>query len=304
MDSERSFSAKAKEEMCRRQPQRDCCASAELYGALLFANTFTPREIKLVTEHERFAARFTSLMQRVFNIDPGESISERTGKYTLSVSGDEAERVYSHFGHEESRALAIHLNNAVVEEDHCRESFIRGLFLSSGSVNSPEKNYHLELVTRHFNLSREVMALLLDMELRPKSTLRKSNYVIYFKDSAEIEDFLTRAGAPASALRVMETKIEKDVRNQANRKVNCDSANILKTVDAAQRQLTAIRTLEENGILSTLSGPLQDAAKLRRENPDSTLAELAEMAGVSRSGLNHRLAKLTALAAAGSNIDD
>ncbi len=301
MESERSFSARTKEEMCRRMPQRNCCAAAELYGELLFANTFSPQEIKIVTELEKFAARLASLVFRVTGVDAKYASFGSAGKFAVTICGDEAGRVYSFFGHEEGRAPAIHLNNAIVEEEHCREAFMRGMFLSSGSVSSPEKNYHLELVTRHFNLSREVVALLLDMELQPKTTVRRSNYVIYFKDSAAIEDFLTRAGAPAAALRVMETKIEKDVRNQANRKVNCDSANILKTVDAAQRQLAAIRVLESRGALDMLSEPLRRAAQLRKENPDATLAELAEIAGASRSGFNHRLARIVALAEGGSN---
>ena len=296
MDSERSFSARAKEEMCRRMPQRKCCAAAELYGELLFANTFSPQEIKIVTEQEKFAARVAVLMKRVTGVQPECAAFGRAGKCAVSLVGGRAAQVYSFFGHEEGRAPAIHLNNAVVEEEHCREAFIRGLFLSSGSVSSPERNYHLELVTRHFNLSREVVALLLDMELQPKTAVRRSNYVIYFKDSASVEDFLTRAGAPAAAIRVMETKIEKDVRNQANRKVNCDSANITKTVDAAQKQLAAIRSLENRGAFNELSEPLRRAAMLRKENPDATLSELAALAGASRSGFNHRLTKIVALA--------
>ena len=220
----------------------------------------------MVTEHERFAERLCALADRVFGVRLVRSVSEKTGKITLAADGGDAGRIYAHFGHEEGLSPAIHLNNVHVEEDHCRDAFIRGVFLAAGSISDPEKNYHLEIVTRHFNLSREVVALLLDMELRPKTTVRKSNYIIYFKDSSEIEDFLTRAGAPASALRVMETKIEKDVRNQANRKFNCDNANILKTVDAAQRQLAAIRQLEERGMLSGLPEPLRDAAALRLEN--------------------------------------
>ena len=296
METERSFSARAKDEMCKKLPQRDCCAQAELYGVLLFSRVFSKREIRMVTEHEKFAERLTALCRRVCGVTPASSVSERTGKYTVEAAGSAAERLFSHFGHEEGLSPAIHLNNALVEEDHCRDAFIRGMFLAAGSVSDPEKNYHLELVTRHFNLSREVIALLLDMELRPKTTLRKSNYIIYFKDSAEIEDFLTRAGAPVSAIRVMETKIEKDVRNQANRKFNCDNANITKTVDAAQRQLAAIRTLEQRGRLMELSDSLRGAAELRREHPDAALSELAEIAGVSRSGLNHRLNRLCELA--------
>ena len=303
MSSERSFSARTKDELCRRLPSRTCCAEAECYGVLLFAKTFSTGEIKVVTEHDRFADRFCAVASRVFGVECDRAVSDKTGKISLTVTGADAAKVYAHFGHEEGLSPAIHLNNVPVEEDHCREAFLRGMFLAAGSISDPEKNYHLEIVTRHFNLSREVVALLLDMELHPKTTVRKSNYMIYFKDSGEIEDFLTRAGAPASALRVMETKIEKDVRNQANRKYNCDNANILKTVDAAQRQLAAIRRLEERGALSALPETLRQAAALRSEYPDAALSELASLGGVSRSGLNHRLGRLCALAEENGRIE-
>jgi DNA-binding protein WhiA len=155
-------------------------------------------------------------------------------------------------------------------------------------------DYHLELITRHYNLSREVMALLLDMGFAPKMTVRKSNYMIYFKDSESIEDFLTKCGAPLSAIAVMEAKVEKELRNRVNRRVNCETANLSKTVDAAQRQIAAIERLLESGGFDSLQDKLKEAALLRMEYPEAALGELTAAAQfkVSRSGLNHRLAKL------------
>jgi len=291
---EASFSSKAKNELCRREPQRGCCAAAEIYGALLFSNKFSHDEIRIVTENERFSARIRSLIRRVFDI---ELPARGGGKDSLEFFGADASLIYEHYGYERGYSPALHLNAAAVEDEHCREAFLRGAFLAAGSVSDPLKNYHLELVTRHFNLSREVVALLLDMDFLPKTTLRKSNYVIYFKDSSEIENFLTKCGAAASSLNVMQAKIEKDLNNQINRKVNCDAANISKTVDAAQKQLAAIRRLEAGGQLTGLSENLRFAANLRLEHPDASLTELAESAGgvVGRSGLNHRLTKLVEL---------
>jgi DNA-binding protein WhiA len=294
-----SFSSDTKNEMCRVKITNDCCAVAELYGALLFSNMLASEEIRIVTENAKFAARVASLVHRLFGHQVAVTTeNENSKKEAITIRGARARTIYERFGYDSDRDSALHLNAALAEEEHCRDAFIRGAFLAGGSVTAPEKNYHLELVTRHFNLSREVMALLLDMGFSPKSTVRKSTYMLYFKDSEEIEAFLTRCSAPVAALRVMEAKVEKELRNRINRKVNCETANILKTVDASQRQLEAIRRLKDSGVFDSLDGKLRYAAELRAANPEATLGELASLAngGISRSGLNHRLGKLVSIA--------
>ena len=171
--------------------------------------------------------------------------------------------------------------------------------MAGGSVTDPEKRYHLELSTTHWKVSRETGTLLLEMELPAKETERKGSSVLYYKQSEAIEDFLTAIGAPVSAMAVMEAKIEKDWRNEANRKTNCDSANVDKAVAAAQEQLAAIRKLEERAVLETLPEKLRQTAALRREYPETTLSELAELhePPISKSAVNHRMRKLLSLAA-------
>lgn len=304
-----SFSGDVKNELCRLKIGNACCAAAELYGIFLFANMFSTSGIRLVTENQRLVARATALLDRLFGgsvpislEDTAKQDSNREGdsskKQILHIGGEHAGIVTSFFGYEAKMGNALHLNAALTEEDHCRDAFIRGAFLSGGTITNPEKNYHLELVTRHYSLSREVMALLLDMGFSPKAAIRKSIYMIYFKDSIEIETFLTKCGAPVSAMAVMEAKIEKDLRNKINRKVNCETANIVKTVDAAQRQLESIAALRRHGLLDELDEGLLMAAKLRERNPEASLAELVREADgqISRSGLNHRLGKLVSLA--------
>lgn len=294
-----SFSSRVKDELCHNRIQRDCCAAAEAYGMFLFAGTFNDEEIRLVTEHEGVAERFRMLVWRVFNAEVDTAPGADGGGGTLTITDPSAlMRIMVHYGHDERNSPALHLNAAMLEEDHCRDAFIRGMFLSVGSVSNPAKKYHLELVTRHYTLSREVMALLLDMGFAPKITVRKSNHMIYFKDSEEIEDFLTKSGAPASAITLMEAKVEKDLRNQINRRVNCETANLSKTVEAAQRQIEAIELLIKYGEYNLLPDRLREAAELRLEHEDAALAELVELApfSVSRSGLNHRLKKIEELA--------
>ena len=197
------------------------------------------------------------------------------------------------FGNDQ-RALALHINFGVLEETCCRISFLRGAFLSGGSVTDPQKGYHLELSTSHQSVSREMVALMRDLELEPKDAPRKGNAVIYFKQSDRIEDFLTSIGAPISAMEVMNAKLEKDLRGSVNRRVNCDAANLDKAVEAAQGQIEAIRILEENGVLATLPEKLQEVARLRQEHPADTLVQLAGRCDppITKSALNHRLRKL------------
>ena len=135
-------------------------------------------------------------------------------------------------------------------------------------------------------------------EFQPKAASRKGNWVIYFKQSEYIEDFLTAIGAPLSAMEVMNAKLEKDLRGSVNRRVNCDAANLDKVVEAAQTQLEAIRRLEQAGLLDGLPRKLQETARLRMEHPADTLAQLAQLCDppVTKSALNHRLRKLVELA--------
>ena len=177
-------------------------------------------------------------------------------------------------------------------------AFLRGAFLSGGSVAAPESRYHLEFVTPHYVFSTEMTAFLMDAEFQPKMTRRQSKYVLYFKSSEAIEDFLVGPGAPVSALAVMQAKVVKDVRNQINRHVNCETANISKTVDAAAAQIRAIRLLEADGRLQLQPEPVKAAARARLENPEASLSVLASSLDppVSRATLNYRLKKLVDLA--------
>lgn len=144
-------------------------------------------------------------------------------------------------------SLANHVNFAVLEEPCCRAAFLRGAFLAGGSVTDPRKAYHLELSTSHYNVSREVPALMREAGFQPKEATRKANYIAYFKQSERIEDFLTAIGAPLAAMEIMNAKLEKNLRGSVNRRVNCDAANLDKAVEAAQVQLEAIRAWSSPG---------------------------------------------------------
>ena len=171
------------------------------------------------------------------------------------------------------------------------------MFFAGGSITDPLKRYHLELATSHLQASRELEALLREDHFPPKSVSRNGSFITYFKQSDQIEDFLTLIGAPVAAMKVMSAKMEKDLRNSVNRRLNCDSANLDKAVEASQEQLEAIRRLEEAGVLETLPDKLKLTASLRQANPELSLSELAEEFDppVTKSCLNHRLRKLVDL---------
>ena len=294
-----SFSAQVKEELCRQNISRRCCAQAEAYGILLYCNTFHSRQVRIITESSALKARLPVLFQKAFrlNFDEVPPLEEGKGTFLIQKT-DKLRTIFDVFGHEMDTAPSVHVNFAVLEEAHCRNAFFRGAFLAGGSVTDPSKGYHLELATAHYHVGREMPVLLREAGFEAKETTRKGNYITYFKQSDHIEDFLTAIGAPVSAMEVMTSKLERDLRGSVNRRVNCDAANLDKAVEAAQEQLESIRKLQRAGLLDQLPDKLQLTAALRLENPELTLSELAEEFDppVTKSCLNHRLRKITQLA--------
>jgi len=291
-----SFSSNVKAELCKIPIHKKCCALAEAYGVLLYCNTFSAQEIRIVTGHADVAARLPKLFKRAFGLgfDDAPVKSVRGKQVFLIADREKIEKIFNTCGYEPGTTVAHHINLGVLEDDCCREAFVRGGFLAGGSVTDPQKRYHLELVTDHFNVSRGAYSILLEMGFSPKDTARSGNYITYFKQSEAIEDFLTTVGAPLSAMEIMSAKVEKDMRNAINRRVNCDTANADKVVNAAQEQLDAIRKIEREIGIENLPENLQETALLRIANPEASLSDLAMLSDppVSKSGLSHRLRKL------------
>lgn len=286
-----SFSAEVKRELCAKPPGRLCCAAAELYGAFLFAHTWTATQLRVVTTHPDVPRRLQELLVKHFGFTFDEpAVSGRT-QYTMK-DGVKLDAVFKTFGLERSPGLSIHLNHAVLEGDCCSGAFCRGVFLTGGSMTDPEKKYHIELVTPHRHLTRELLPILHNHGFEPKLTNRGGVYALVFQSSEAIEDFLTFMGAPLSSLALMQVKQLKDVRNQVNRHVNCDTGNMERTLNAAARQVERFEQVHISPDWDTLSPPLQAAALVRIENPDASLTELSEILGIGRSALNHRLRKL------------
>ena len=292
-----SFSSQAKKEICKDPISRRCCALAEACGVLLYCNTFTHTQIRLVTESEDLAQRLPRLFYKAFRVDFDEI--QAGSKYAFSITArQKLEQILQAVGYSPEDSITLHVNYALLEKECCQAAFLRGAFLAGGSVTDPEKRYHLELATAHFKVSRETHSLLLDLGFAPKQTMRNGSSILYFKQSDAIEDVLAYLGAPVAAMGVMEAKIEKDMKNKINRIVNCDNANTSKVVEAAQAQIAAIRSLERQGRLQELPEKLRQTAHLRMDNPEANLQELGELFSppVSKSAVNHRLRKLVELA--------
>ncbi len=290
-----SFSSETKAELCRQEILRKCCAQAECYGILLYANRFGHREARVITESADLAARLPILFKRAFHITFDRLPEEESGKRVFSVTNpDKLSQLWAAFGYDPGTSVAHHINFAVLEEDHCRAAFFRGAFLAGGSVTDPSKSYHLELTTTHRSVDRELLTLLREAGFDPKSADRGGVHMAYFKRSEDIADLLTAMGAPLAAMELMNAKAEKDLRGGVNRRVNCDAHNLDKAVDAAQAQLEVIRRLSERMDLSELPPKLAEAAKLRLDNPDLTLTELSALCQppITKSSLSHRLKKL------------
>ena len=295
-----SFSSAAKAELSAERPDKKCCAIAESYGVLLYCNTFSAGEIRIITASDAFAARLPRLFRRAFGLAfdvlPKEGAA---GKRSFIIrDGEKLRQIFGAFGADVDSTLSHHLNFGVVEEDCCRVSFIRGAFLAGGSVTDPEKRYHLELTGSHAQASREMSALLTEMGFLPRSVRRGGATVIYFKQSEHIEDLLTTIGAPVAAMDIMTAKVDKEIRNGANRAMNCDMANVNKTLDAALEQKNAIEKLRQRGALENLPDKLRQTALLRLQYPELSLTQLAERCDppVTKSCLNHRMRKLMSMA--------
>ena len=296
-----SFSGSAKSEICRVFPQKQCCALAECFGILLYCNSFSADQIKIITESRDFAQFLPKLFKKAFSISfdmvPDE---DATGKLIFQITNHQKiDAIMDACGFDRKQTLALHVNYPVVEENCCKAAFLRGAFLAGGSVTDPEKGYHMEVATTHQSVSLETYMLVHDMlNIYPKTAQRNGTHVLYLKQSDLISDSLTLLGAPVSGMGIITAKLEKELNKKVNRRCNCDDANTSKVVEAAQEQLAAIRILRDRGQFEELPKKLQQALVARENNPEASLTELAAMMEppITKPAMNHRLKKISEMA--------
>ncbi len=288
-----SFSSKLKTDLCKIKPT-GCCRLALMYGLLLFGRSFCKEDISIRTANADTAEIYASLLKVCFSVHT--VTEEGKGWYIVSVPGEaDREKVINHYTGGESDWI---FNPKHLKRTCCRQAFIRGAFLSSGSMNDPEKSYHLEFAVKDPTLSFAFAAFLELCGYKPHTSVRKSVTALYYNDSSVIEELLGTMGAMGVTLELMETKIVKDMRNKLNRQTNFETSNITKTVNAAVAQNEAISFLEKQNLIGVLPDELREVALLRKNNPDASLSELCNLCGgaISRSGMNHRLKKIIDIA--------
>ena len=296
-----SFASEIRRELCDLE-QSECCQHAEAYGMFLFGHSFSAQEILLQTESETVARHAAGLLAAETGVFAEiRSPLKRTGGriHTLVVPQEQCAAVlqcFGHTGHEPN----LRINRENLEDECCLAAFLRGAFLSCGTMTDPMKQYHFEFRIPKYNLFRDAEVLVgeLPVSVHFSVSERKNTHVLYCKASEEITDLLTYLGAVNASMELMQVKMLKEVRNTANRLRNLDTANIDKTISASAQQLSAIRVLRESGRLEQLPVQLQELAQLREENPEMSLRELGEKLSepLSRSGVNHRLERLIRLA--------
>jgi len=292
-----SFATEVKQELLHAAEEHGaCCAEAQLYGMLLFGREFSARGMCLRTENRALAQYVCGQLHEVALA--AAHLEPRGRKWEISIPRKEERlRLLERFGHGGNElTLRIVRENFTCED--CPAAFLRGAFLSCAAVSAPQRQYHLEFYVGYRTLARELCALLTECELPPKLCQRKGIWLAYYKDSSQIEDVLAFLGARLAMLDLVNAKIEKDMRNNVNRAVNFELANVNRSAGAAAAQLLAITKLRVNPGLEALPEPLREAALLREANPEASLQELCELAAtpVTRSGMNHRLKRLEELA--------
>lgn len=291
-----SFCSDVKNELTAVRPS-ECCKLPLIYGFMLFGRSFSVKRIAMQTNHKETAAAYAAMIAGTFGVKADISVGgTKRPTYKAEVLS-EADRLKILAAYD--FGIAEHMiNTEILTRDCCFHSFIRGAFLACGNINDPQKEYRAEFMIKNERLALEFSELLCGYGITLKATKRGTARVLYTKDSAEIEDLLTIMGAPHRTLDMMDTKILKSVKNNSNRRSNCDNANISKTVEASIKQRAAIAHLAKTDRLYSLPPELLEAALLRRDHPEATLKELCALSGeaLTVSGLNHRLNKIIRLA--------
>lgn len=309
-----SFSSDTKKELALIIPEKKCCMLAEIAGFARMNGTIHlmgagRMNVSITTEDPAAARLLKKMLQSYF--DTGTSLDiiqgtalRRRKSYRLTFDdGNIGEQMLRETGlmtvQEGSNVLVEGIASEITRKKCCKRAYLRGVFMASGSVNHPERGYHLEIVCRNEFIGNDLKKLMNTFGLSARMTERKGSCVVYIKESERIVDFMNIVGAHTQLLEFENIRIVKGMRNKANRIVNCESANLDKSIDAASRQIEDIRLIEARVGLGSLPAKLRDAAELRLEHPDLPLKELAALTDppVSKSGVNHRLMRIGELAA-------
>lgn len=295
-----SFSSAVKNEICRVETVEKCCLITELAAVIGISGTvkYTNEndiKIRITTENAAFARRVFSNIKKLYNVYP-EVIIRKSKKFKKHVayiliitSLQGAKRILDDI--EDAKTL--------LKKVCCKKAYLRGAFLAGGSISDPEKTYHLEITCHSVDMAEQLKQLINKFKLNAKVIKRKGNFVAYIKEGENIVDFLNIIGAHSSLLELENVRILKGMRNSVNRIVNCETANLEKTVNASLRQIENIQYIKDTIGFGSLPKSLREIAEIRLNNNDANLKELGDMLSppLGKSGVNHRLRKLDRIAA-------
>ena len=254
------------------------------FGCKIGMNNGSPEKVTIISENSSVSRKYFTLLKKTFIIN---GIAEKILQ---------AVKVLDESGHLHS--LAEEVNPVLLKNSCCRRSFLRGAFLCLGSMSDPNKGYHLEFVCEYEAWAEQIRQMIGSFDIEARIIRRKKYYVVYLKEGAGIVDLLNVMGAHRCLMQLETLRVEKEVRNSINRQVNCEAANITKTVNAANKQIEDIKLLQKHYGLSNLPENLRQMAEIRLEHPESSLQELGGFLNppVGKSGVNHRLRKLSEMA--------
>lgn len=308
-----SFSGDVKEELSRQVSTARHCQIAEIAAIVSMCGQVSISgeerySLKIHTESLSVARKYFTLLRKTFNIDTEVSIKQNTylkraRTYLVMVKDHEdtirilqAAKLIGQDG-EIRENLSLH-DNLVIQRSCCKRAFIRGAFLSAGSISNPQKSYHFEIACATAQKAEQLRSIINSFGMESKIVQRKKYHVVYIKEGDQIVDILNVMEAHVALMNLENVRILKEMRNSVNRKVNCETANLSKTVSAAVKQIEDIRYIQAKVGFESLGDGLADTARLRLEYPEASLKELGMMLSpqVGKSGVNHRLRKLSALA--------
>lgn len=299
-----SFSNDVKNELSRIETNDVAGDKAELLGLLRMSGAIVIRGmnvgIHFSTENAALARRALQLLKSNYQVQTEVVITrsrrlKKNNRYQVQVIP--SPQVSTALFELQLLSVESDLKNPLLENHDCKRTFLRGAFLGGGSISRPSSDYHLEMVTENEDFAHTIIKIMQSFYLKAKLTDRKNEYIVYLKDGESIINFLSVIGAHNAMMELENVRIVKEMRNNVNRAVNCETANLNKVVKAAVRQVRCIHYIDEHMGLAELPQPLQEVAKLRLEHQDVSLNDLVEYSGgLGKSGINHRLKKLQEIA--------
>lgn len=305
-----SFTDQVKNELTRLSLGKSCCQRAELAALIQVGGSLSLKKegfsLQIITTHASVARRAFRLIKSLFTV-PSQVIIRQQNKlrknksFLLSIHGSKKiKNVMCQLGlHRQNVFFDSRLPAELIASRCCRRSYLRGAFLASGSLSRPEGGgYHLEITTTYEGHALALARLIKSFDFQIRCFPRKNHYVLYSKNSESIADFLRLIGAHAALLRFESARVYKGFRNKVNRLVNCETANLTKTVNASQSQIEDIIYLQKNLGFDNLSPALRHVARLRLQYPEASLRELGQLSSppLSKSCVNHRLRRLKDMA--------